>query len=467
MLPFSPFNPVRPITLRGRLLVALLRFLYRFVALLKGKRWQMPPTYMEESPRYMGKEEVIYLGYKYYYQPPSVFDPALVRHFREQHLKFSSPAGFESHSRITLSAGGDLMPYEWIVPEATPHLWDDTGDFFFSSDLVFANLETPIDPTRPPSLVPEVMLNDMLFNGSPEMFAIFSGQSVTDRRFRGYDILSTANNHSLDMGEQGVYQTIDFLEKQGVAFTGTARHAQEAESFPILERRGIRVAFLAFTYSLNQFEPPAGKEWLVNYLRLNRPGCSIEPIIRQAQQAKAQGADTVVLSLHAGFAYQPYPMAHTVDLFHRIFEQAGVDIILGGHPHVAQPMEKYVFKDPFTGMTKPGFAIYSLADFVAYDIFVWDRMPVMLKLDIEKGKIGDRTHTQVTDVEVLPVYNWGNKDPRQARQLRFLDLKKTMAQVQNGKVPPFMTQTCVQELRELNQYCDQYFLPLRHPLLRL
>ena len=241
---------------------------------------------MEESPRFMGKEEVLYLGYKYYYRPPSRFEESVVRHFSQQELDFRPPAGFVSESRITLSAAGDLMPYEWIVPEATTHLWDETGAFFFSSDLVFANLETPIDLQKPPSLVPEVMLSDMLFNGSAEMFDIFSGQSGSQPKQRGYDMVSTANNHSLDMGEQGIRHTIDFLESRGVACTGTARNAGEAENFPILERQGIRVAFLAYTYSLNQFEPPAGKEWLVNYLRLNKPGCPIDPIIRQVRQAR-------------------------------------------------------------------------------------------------------------------------------------------------------------------------------------
>jgi len=407
----------------------------------------------------MGKEEVVYLGYKYYYQPPFRFEEAIVRHFSQQELDFTPPDGFVSERRITLSAGGDLMPYEWIVPEATAHLWDETGAFFFSCDLVFANLETPIDWQMPPSLVPEVMLSDMLFNGSAQMFDIFSGQSGSQPPFRGYDVLSTANNHSLDMGEGGIRHTIDFLESRGVAFTGTARTASEAVTFPILERRGMRVAFLAYTYSLNQFEPPAGKEWLVNYLRLNRPGCPIDLIIRQVRQARELGADIVVVSLHVGFAYQAYPMLHTVDLFHRIFDQAGADVILGGHPHVAQPMEKYVFRDPFSGRIKPGFAIYSLGDFVAYDIFVWDRMPIMLKVTLEKGRVGRQRHAQVTGVEVLPVYNWGSKNPDQPKQLRFLDLKKTLAQVQSGHTPPFMTHLCVQELRELNRYCDQYFLP--------
>ncbi|MBC7923108.1 MAG: CapA family protein [Ferruginibacter sp.] len=453
----NPSTLQLPFSRRGKLLVGVLRWLYRLVAVWKGRQWATPPVEFEENPRYMTRAEVVYLGYKYYFRPPPLPDETTVRHFGEQTLDFTPPGDFRSQSRITLSAGGDLMPYEWINPAATQRLWDETGAFFFGSDLVFANLETPIDTQRPPSLVPEVMLSNMLFNGSAAMFEIFSGR-VPGGAFRGkgYDVVSTANNHSLDMGESGIRRTMDFLESRGVAFAGTARNAPERNRFPVLERRGIRVAFLAYTYSLNQFELPASQPWLVNHLRLNAPDCPIDAIVRDAALAR-QRADVVVVSLHAGFAYQPYPLARTVDLFHRIFEQAGPDIILGGHPHVAQPMEKYVFRDPFSDRMKAGFAVYSLADFVAYDIFVWDRLPLMLKLTIEKGVVGDHSHTQVTGVDVLPVYNWGSKDAKREKQLRFLDLRKTVAQVQRGQRPAFMTDLCEREVMELNRYWQQGF----------
>lgn len=398
----------------------------------------------------------MYLGYKYYVQPPRRAQADLAGHFRAQSLDFRPPAAFRPETRLTMSTGGDLMPYAWINARSTKQLWTELGDWFFGADLVFANLETPIDSSKSPALVPEVMLNDMYFNGSPEMFRVFSGNGG----YPGYDLLSTANNHSLDAGAAGLRATMDFLDAQGVPFAGTARSADEQARLPILERNGIRVAFLAWTSNLNKLVPPVGQEYLVNYLRLNRRDVDLSPIAAQVREARAQGADLVVASLHTGNAYQAYPSAHTVEVFHRVFRECGVDVLLGGHPHNPQPMEQVPFTDPISGQPKQGFAIYSLADFVAYDIFAWCRLMPFLKLTVEKGTLHGRGHTQLTQVQVRPAYLWGTKSPRPGEEdLRFLDLFRLMRELDAGRRPAYFTDLCEREARHLEWFCRTHFLP--------
>ena len=147
------------------------------------------------------------------------------------------------------------MPYECINKKQCAHLWDEAGDWFFDADIVTANLETPIVENKPASLVPEVMLKDMNFNGNKEQFDVFSGNG----KFKGYDILATANNHSLDMGEEGVHETLNFLNREGVESVGTSSNKVE-KSYKIIEKNGIKVGFLSFTYSMNQYLPLANKE---------------------------------------------------------------------------------------------------------------------------------------------------------------------------------------------------------------
>ena len=166
------------------------------------------------------------------------------------------------------------MPYERITKENTQHLWDEVGDWFFSSDIVFANLETPIFPSRPPKAVPEVMLSNMLFNGSPELFEIFSGNG----KYKGYDILSTANNHSLDQGVEGIKETLDFLNSQNVIAVGTSK---SRATYKIISKGGIQIAFLAFTYSLNHLELNEDDKEKVNYLRINTEGVDLTKIKQQ------------------------------------------------------------------------------------------------------------------------------------------------------------------------------------------
>ncbi len=448
----SSVFPVLPFSLRGRRMVSLLQSFYRVLGLFLGKKWQVPLTGFEENPRESPYAGATYLGYKYYHRPPLLGEPGIQAYFRGQELKFPSPTGFIAQHRLTMSIGGDLMPYERLRPDTTQHLWDEVGAFFFSTDVVVGNLETPIVSDLPPGTVPEIMLNDMHFNGSETLFRIFNGAD----RFRGFDVLSTANNHSLDQGERGITETLDFLEKRGILATGTARNLHGRGQIPVLERNGIRVAFVAWTYSLNKFLPPADKPWLVNYDRLNVPDASVERVVADLRLAREQGADVVALLLHTGNAYQAFPSAHTVKIYHRIFEQSGVDLILGSHPHNPQPMERYLFRDPFTGRQKQGFAIYSLGDFVAYDIFVWGRLVPLLRLTLEKGTLNGERHTQLTEVQVLPVYHWGDKA---GKDVRFLDLKKTLSLVDNERRPPYLSDLCVRELRHLNWFCDQYFLP--------
>jgi poly-gamma-glutamate synthesis protein (capsule biosynthesis protein) len=449
------FSPVQASSLKGNILICILRFLYRIITIINGGKWSQPITDFEENPAYTKPNEVLYLGYKYYFRIPFRYPEKIVNHFRNQHLDFTPSSDFISHTKITISAGGDLMPYDRIRKVYCEKLWDEAGDFFFSSDIVFANLETPLIPSLPPSLVPEVMLHDMLFNADEEMFEIFNG----NRKYKGYDVLSTANNHSLDMGEDGIKATIEFLKSNHIAYTGTALSQTDRENFPIIERNGIKVAFLAYTYSLNKFLPVSGKEYLVNHLRTNHLQTDITPLTEDVKLAKKRGADFVILSLHSGNAYQVFPSEHTVKMFHRIFRETGVDAILGGHPHNPQPMEKFEFVCPFENYKKHGFAIYSLPDFVAYDIFILDRLIPLLKLHIEKGEIDGKLRTILTSIEVLPIYNWGSKNLKKSKEIRFLDLKKTVRLTETGQMPDFMSKKCVKELHFLNYFYDNYFLP--------
>ena len=445
-----------PYTVHGEKLLRRLMLAYRPLRWLRRKSWETPKKNFEENPRLSPYVGAAYLGYKYYIAPPLRAQGGLEQHFRKQELDFTPPAEFVSEQQLTLSAGGDLMPYERVNAHAARHLWDEVGDWFFDADLVVANLETPVDLTRPAAAVPEIMLNDMHFNGSEELFGLFSGNG----RFKGYDVLSTANNHSLDQGEEGLFRTMEFLRNKGVTYCGSACSQEESQAPVIVARNGIRVGFLSWTSNLNKFVPEPGREWAVNYDRLNGADPDLSAIRRQVEAARNAGADITVFLFHTGNAYQAYPSAHTVHTFHRVFSECGVDVILGSHPHNPQPMEKVAYRDPISGEDKTGFAIYSLADFVAYDIFVWDRLVPLLKLTIEKGTVNGRPKTLLTQVRVLPVYNWGTKPAHGGREeMRFLDLKKTVRLVEDGLKPDFLSDVCVQELRHLNWFCDRHFLP--------
>lgn len=397
----------------------------------------------EENPAYFKAKDLLYFAYKYYLNPPEKAETEeLESYFRT--MQFTFPEQEEIISSIQLSSGGDLMPYKWLNPANTQHLWDEIGPWFFDAEIVFANLETPIDITQPLSAVPEVMLNNMYFNGDPTLFHLFNGQG----KYKGFDILSTANNHSFDMGIHGVHQTLDYLDDLGIAHTGTSRNTEEQWEIPIIEKEGIKVAFVAITYCLNHLHLPENQTHLVNLARLNLPNADISLIKKLVKKAKEK-ADFVVLSMHHGNAYQAYPSAHTVANVHAIFEQCGPDLILGGHPHNAQPMEQHAYVCPHTGQYKKGIAVYSQGDFVAYDIFTWCHLHLGIKFTLSRLK---NQEVQISAMEVMPQFLWSG-DRSEGFDFRFIPLNKTLAYEAK------MSKRSKMELAEIRRYWQKHLAP--------
>lgn len=369
-----------------------MKLLLNLVYIFRLRSLKYPKPNFEENPRYFNAIDVAYFSFKYYHTQITCGDKYsnTEQYFAKQ--EFETTCG---PSQLRISLGGDLMPYANINKDTCPDLWEEVGEFFFSSDIVFANLETPIDLAKPPGAVPEVMLKGMLFNGTEELFKIFNGNGA----FRGFDVLSTANNHALDQGVDGLTSTLEFLQKQKVAFSGCALTEKEVHSFPILERNGISVAFLSYTFSLNEFDLPNGEEWRCNHIRLNSVNADIGLVVQQTKIARDRGADIVIVSLHMGNAYQAYPSQHVHDTIHRICIEGGVDVVAGSHPHNPQPAEWYKYID-HDGNSKKSLIFYSLGDFVAYDIYSWAHLALLVKLDIQKiGSIAE-----VTGFKILPAY---------------------------------------------------------------
>jgi Bacterial capsule synthesis protein PGA_cap len=458
-------------TPEGKVLVAVLRGLLWILHLFVGKKWATPPRFFHDDPLRYSTRDLLFFAYKYYFKPTENDDytegsPFFSKNQTPVFFNENLGENAQIERSVTLSVAGDLMPYEWIQPQFCEHLWDDIGDDFFSSDLTFANLETPIDVSKPPSLVPEVMLSDMFFNGDETMFSIFNADNFETKTCKrvGFDILSTANNHSLDMGESGVLATIDFLEKKKIQHVGTHKSREKSDETTIIERNGLRLAFIAYTFSMNKKTNPVDKPWLTNHLEVNQSNVDLSELTQKIASARQDNADFVILSLHFSNAYQAYPCAHIVENTKRIFEECGPDIILGGHAHNVQPMAAYPFTCPHTGVKKSGFVIFSLGDFVAYDIFNWCHLPVYLKLEISQISTKNAVYTEgsprrtiLTKVEAIPVYTCGNYRSRTDRDVRFLDARKTVDLIEKGNTPSFMTPWNVRELKGLMQFYDSFF----------
>ncbi|MCJ1678167.1 CapA family protein [Streptomyces sp. APSN-46.1] len=149
----------------------------------------------------------------------------------------------------------------------------------------------------------------------------------------GYDTCSTASNHTLDHGEDGVRNTLDTLDREGLKHTGSARDQAEADKPLILDVKGVKVAQISFAFGFNGREVPQDKPWMANLI-------GFKDIAAAEKKARAAGAEVVILSIHWGREHQPNPSNPQLQLARRIAKETGIDLVIGHHAHVVQPMEK-------------------------------------------------------------------------------------------------------------------------------
>jgi poly-gamma-glutamate synthesis protein (capsule biosynthesis protein) len=150
----------------------------------------------------------------------------------------------------------------------------------------------------------------------------------------GFDGCSVASNHALDFGEQGVVATLGALDEAGLQHAGTARTPEEDAQPARYEVDGIAVAQLSYAYGFNGFVEPADRPWLVD---------QIDPavILADAQAARAAGAEVVLVSLHWGNEYRHEVVEAQQSVADALAAVPGaVDLVVGHHAHVVQPISK-------------------------------------------------------------------------------------------------------------------------------
>ncbi|MEO8476243.1 MAG: CapA family protein [Actinomycetota bacterium] len=186
-----------------------------------------------------------------------------------------------------------------------------------SVDLAICHLETPLTG-------PGVHLSDYPRFAVPHQLA-----DAVERA--GYDGCSTASNHSLDQGAAGIRTTLDRLDALGLQHTGTARSARERGRTAMYDVGGVEIAHLSFTASFNGLTP--SEPWQANRLDPAR-------IVRDARLARERGADIVVVSLHWGDEFHHDPTAYQRRVAHRLLTGSAIDLLVGHHAHVVQPIRR-------------------------------------------------------------------------------------------------------------------------------
>ncbi|MFD3440300.1 CapA family protein [Streptomyces sp. NPDC058685] len=235
---------------------------------------------------------------------------------------------------FTVAAAGDVLIHPELVEQASKDA-KETGrgkaglDFgplmagvkpvISKADLAICHMETPVGKPEGP------------FEGYPEF--LVPPQILTTLKDVGYDTCSTASNHTFDHGLKAVRRTLNTMDEVGLGHTGSARTPKEAEQINIRDVNGVKVAHLAYSWESFLNPTPAKESWAFNR-------SSTDEVKKAEKRARDKGAEVVILSLHWGLEHYNEPSIPQLNMAQRITEETGVDLIIGHHSHVVQPIQK-------------------------------------------------------------------------------------------------------------------------------
>lgn len=234
----------------------------------------------------------------------------------------------------------------------------------------------------------------------------------------GVDIMTTANNHTLDMGFDGLKSTLNYLDKAGISHTGTARSKKEQNKILFKDLNGIKTAFLAFTYGTNGIPKPQGKEFCVNLINKKL-------MKAQIKKAKKEGAEAIVVSMHWGVEYQTVKNAQQEELAKFLIKN-DVNVILGSHPHVLQQMRMIKTKEK--GKRKEGLVIYSQGNFFSAQTYPNTRNTAIFKVKLKKDGLTNKV--SVVKASYVPIYVYDNRTYDKNRY-KLLDLNAIIKDYRN------------------------------------
>lgn len=205
----------------------------------------------------------------------------------------------------------------------------------------------------------------------------------------GIDLVTLANNHSLDKGEKGILRAIDYYNKIGMPYVGINKNEEDARRNRIIKINGINIGFLSYTYGTNGIPIPDGKDYLVNYLDDHK--------ITQDIKDLRDKVDLILINAHWGLEYKRNPSDEQRRLA-KLMAEAGADIIIGHHPHVLQPIE-WIESDKNQTLV-----VYSLGNFISGQQNDYKDIGGMVRIEITKESSAKGTATTISDVMFTPTY---------------------------------------------------------------
>jgi len=297
-----------------------------------------------------------------------------------QHLERDKPVV----TSAKLVAIGDILLHQPVYNDAaTPDgnydfspMFRKVKPFLESADLAVANQETMIGGK-------EIGLSSYpMFNSPYEI-----GDALKEV---GIDMVTLANNHTLDKGEKAIRNALEYWDNIGMNYTGAFASEEDREDIRTIEKNDITFSFLAYSYGTNGMPVPEDKPYLINLIDL--------PLIAADVEKAKKRSDVVVVSMHWGNEYEGTPNQTQIDLATEL-STMGVDIIIGHHPHVLQPMDWIERADG-----SKTFVLYSLGNFLSAQEGLERSIGGIGGIEITKTVYQGKTNIELANPSFIPTY---------------------------------------------------------------
>jgi hypothetical protein len=354
------------------------------------------------------------------------------------------PPPLRDAGTISIGATGDLMCRKDLAGQGSRYLFDDIGHHLFSSDITIGNLEFAVNE--------KTYFHKLLRFSVPPHYA---EPLLGDERFGRFDVVSLANNHVNDSFHEGITETCRFLDRIGIPHVGANRTKAEQDDIVIVEREGIKIAVLAYSFSTNGISLDAGRDFGLNLVRFNavdERDYSPELILKHIDIAKAKGADYIISCHHWGIDLELYPPPRIVRRAHDLLE-AGIDLIIGHHPHVLGQVDRHKTADG-----RDGLVFYSLGNLTAKGLlFPIQRLSAVVKIVLTTGT--DSTGKRVvapSRIEMTPTL-FTTRRHKGARRGHIRPVKQSIEQLGAGASPLGFSFREQLELKRADALFQSYF----------
>lgn len=331
----------------------------------------------------------------------------------------------QATSKVTLVAVGDNLIHNTLIDAGK----SSDGGLDYTS--FYANIKKDISAADIAVINQETMLGgaEFEYSGYPQFNTPWEvGTAAIDA---GFDIFTCATNHSMDVGFKGIEQECKFFDEHPeVIHVGTNDTEEEYNSVVYYTKNNIKFAVLNYTYGTNGISLPEGKSWCINMMDKDKITADVN--------AARQNADVVIVFPHWGTENSSSVSDYQKE-YVKLFSDLGVDIVIGTHPHVLQPVEWITNES--TG--KKMIVYYSLGNFISHQTSVDQLCGGMARLTIEKNN----GEISVSSAKLVPVVCWYSKNENEKFDFQVYklgdyteSLAQSHSQKSKGVTPEYFTE---------------------------